>query len=682
MLKRSLFVARVELRCPNPRIERAALSIATRRENHHGSDGRNREQKHHEEMNDAQKKASSNVLPAIQFPPSTSLQILAGPGTGKTRVLTSRIAELIRKHSLPPSSICAVTFTRKAAMEMRNRLHHDLGPDIVNQIAIGTFHGICRRFLQDYGSAIGVSPDFLIWDEEECEIIIWCIIQKYKPGIKRESAAQFRQIIAIAKSVPSQSLEETLYELSPNNTHGWILKLFHDYSNVLKASSALDFEDLLNRGLEVIRTVPWAQGIARLQHLLVDEFQDTSSIQSQMIQQLYKATKGRVSVVGDPDQSIYGWRNADVTNFDQMRKELPDTHIINLEENYRSTASILAVALAIISQDSNRPPKSLFTSRSPAGPKPMLKQFVDTAEEGEFIAKEIQRIVRSSNGVLGYGQCAILLRDNYLSKELREALKEAQVPFRILPELSRYDRSEIKTLLAYIRLGLNSAYTPLLVRILEGPHKLESKTIAKLVERAIQDGVTLYDLIEGICDTKVSDLTPPVRTEIEDCVRLIKHMQTLVAQGASPEDFIQYIINTIDYETYLDDTSGKLAAWRKDNVQSFLKLAQDFYQRKSDVYIPPIQGFLNQLSELSKANNADVGKVTILTCHSAKGLEWPVVFIPEGSREELSLTVSDFVNDVEPTLFQSEPPRLGEQELKLFRDILGPRHSPRHQGLV
>lgn len=711
MIKHSSHFARVHSRYQHLCLEPATQTFATRRANHHGAggDGEARQIKHIIGMNNAQRKA-------VQFPPSTSLQILAGPGSGKTRVLTSRIIELVNKHSIHPSSICAVTFTRRAATEMQNRLNRDLGSDAASQILLGTFHRVCNRYLRDHGAAIKLSPDFLIWDEEECETLIYYILERYKPGVKRKVAEQLKQIISAAKSVLGRSPEDILKEQTRKAENKLFLDVYRDYSSVLATSNAFDFDDLLNKGLEVVQTVPWASGISKLQHLLVDEYQDTSSVQFQLIRELYKATKGHVSVVGDPDQSIYGWRNAGLTSLDQIEKDLPNTRVLYLEENYRSTASILATSLAIISQDPTRPNKSLFTSRGPAGPKPVLKKFSDSTAESIFIAGEIQRIVDSSNGVLGYGQCAILVRDNYVSDELIEALKAGSIPYRILPDLSRFERPEIKTLLAYIRLGLNSANTPLLVRVLEGPHKIDKEDIAKLVERSIKGKIPMFDLLEGICTKSTTDLNR-IKTQLEQCVGLIKHMKILLDQGAPPADFIKHIIDTIDYEGYLDSTAGKLATWRKNNVQSFLKFARNFYQPKSDIYIPPIQGFLNLLNELSKANNADVGKVTILTCHSSKGLEWPVVFIPEvvdgvhphhmtedidearrllyvactraqcllylthsgrkmigrgAGKEKLNLTISDFVNDVEPTLFQSEPPHLGEQELKLFQDIIGP----------
>ncbi|KAG8772308.1 hypothetical protein FRC12_003133, partial [Ceratobasidium sp. 428] len=325
---------------------------------------------------------------AVTFPPNTSLQILAGPGTGKTRVLTSRVVELIRKHNLPPSSIHAVTFTRKAASEMRDRLERHLEGGITEQIGVGTFHSICTRYLKEYGTYMNLPQDFLIWDEDQCDLLVWYLAQRYKPDINSKAAAQINRNLASAKAFPGDFPREVFLARCSWDTRDWMGNLFDDYQNTLKTSNALDFEDLQRTCLALFDKVPWIKRLSDLHHVLVDEFQDTSSRQYLLIEKLFRASKGCVTVVGDPDQSLYAWRNADPMNWKKMQRDLPGTHEILLEENYRSTASILAASHAIIKQDPNRPEKSLYTSHTPRGPKPLLKSFWNTAEESEFIASE------------------------------------------------------------------------------------------------------------------------------------------------------------------------------------------------------------------------------------------------------------------------------------------------------
>ncbi|CAE6468207.1 unnamed protein product [Rhizoctonia solani] len=274
---------------------------------------------------------------AVKFSPHSSLQILAGPGTGKTRVLTSRVAELVLGHSYSPSSICAVTFTRKASREMKKRLNGYLGKGLTEELKLGTFHSVCANYLRTYGIMVHVGPNFLIWDEEECSLLIRYIVESaHKEFAKDFPSAAIYEMFSTAKERakvnPRKGIKTILQEGLKHMMKGeyidsindnplykpeLILEIFSSYSRVLRESNALDFTDLLTKGLDLFLTAPWAREVGRLKHVLVDEFQDTSSLQYLLVKQLFKTTGGSISVVGDPDQSIYGWRGAGVSIYNE-----------------------------------------------------------------------------------------------------------------------------------------------------------------------------------------------------------------------------------------------------------------------------------------------------------------------------------------------------------------------------
>ncbi|KDN34896.1 hypothetical protein RSAG8_12036, partial [Rhizoctonia solani AG-8 WAC10335] len=674
---------------------------------------------------------------AVEFPPKSSLQILAGPGTGKTRVLTSRVAELVLGHSYTPSSICAVTFTRKAAREMKSRLHGYLGAGSTEELKLGTFHSVCANYLRTYGPMVHVGPKFLIWDEEECTLLIKYIAESLHKGFVKNFPANdiyemFSTVKERAKADPEngtkkiieEELEYMMMGEYTSSTHDnplydseLMLQLFTAYSRVLRDCNALDFTDLLSKGLDLFRAVPWAREVARLKHVLVDEFQDTSSLQYLIVKELFKATEGSISVVGDPDQSIYGWRGADNTVFKQLKRDLPQTKEIYLEENYRSTASNIAAAINIISQDKTRPIKTLFTSRTPNGPKPLKKGFPITIEEETFIVKAINHLIVKSDGLINYGDCAILFRGNFSANAYSRRLREAGIPNRQLPEQTLNDRPEVKDLLAFLRLAINDAHTPMLMRAMEGPLRTKEKVITDLVGRSIAHGITLFDTLERLESGLDHDTSPSSKAAATLLIQVLRHLRNLMQDGAGPVELIHYIIEATDYHQYLMNKFRNDYFWRDKSVQQTLQYARNFkgsYSKESS--ISSVVAFFNFMRDLSRVNDLNTGKVTLLTCHSAKGLEWPVVFVPEvvdgvyphlrsnsvdeerrllyvaatrakcllyltysekklvgrdDEKMELPRYKSDFIKNMPSSLYQDEAPHLDKTVLTLFRKILG-----------
>ncbi|CAE6483102.1 unnamed protein product [Rhizoctonia solani] len=675
---------------------------------------------------------------AVMFPPNSPLQILAGPGTGKTRVLTSRLANLVLNHSYLPSSICAVTFTRKASKEMKARLYQYLDSNATEDIKLGTFHSVCLNYLRSYGTMVHVEPGFLVWDEDECILVLRHLSEKAgkdltKDFLAKELYEMFSNVKEKVKITPGAAIDSMIKEelkrkREDHNSSAHdspqiqlqsklLLELYYSYSHTLRASNALDFTDLLSKGLDLLQAVPWAREVGRLKHVLVDEFQDTSSLQYLIVKELFKATRGSISVVGDPDQSIYKWRGADDTVFRQMKKDLPKTKEIYLEENYRSTASIITTAIDIISQDETRPPKALFTSYTPHGPKPVKKSLDIKHEEEAYIVEEINRIVTNSAETIDYGDCAILFRDNRSADQFSQVLFKAGIPYRQLPEPSLMEQFEVISLIAFLRLAINDAHTPMVIRALKGPLALDEKAITDLMTRSAGHRITLFDALQRVRGGYDRDTNPSCISASNLLIRILRHLRDFMHQGASPADLLHYIIEATNYHEFLMQNFTKNYSRRARNVQRTIQYAK-LFKGKKELGPMPVRLFLDFMRELSRVDDFNTGKVTLLTCHSAKGLEWPVVFVPSvvdgvyphhksqsisideerrllyvactraqcllyltrsetklinqrGIPVEVQQYESEFTEHLLPETYQNEAPTMDTKALDLFRKILG-----------
>ncbi|KAF8746922.1 UvrD-like helicase C-terminal domain, partial [Rhizoctonia solani] len=498
---------------------------------------------------------------AVTSTPAGALQILAGPGSGKTRVLTCRVANLIIGHEIPAPSICAVTFTNKAAAEMRVRLTRLVGPSETSRLVIGTFHAICANYLRKYGTAIGLATNFSICDSDESKKTISTLLQKYTSEIEsigldlKEPIV--RAMISKAKATgqtPQEMLRIASSVSTQDKIQAAVALIYEEYDAVLRAANALDFDDLLVMGLKVLKAAPRA--IAKLRHVLVDEFQDTNTMQYELMRVLADACGRCVSVVGDPDQSIYGWRSADVTNLSRMRKDFPGTNTIYLEENYHK----------------QRVQKSLFTSHA-HGPTPLLREFGSATEEASFLARELRRVVASSGGMIGYGDCAVLLRFNALSRVIESALQQESVPSRVLGGHKFFERAEVKDLLVYLQLADNPAFTPAFVRAVNVPKRgVGEKSVAEIVSRASSEKTSAFNVIERICDGMAPDIKPPIKRKVSELVRLIRQLRKWASEGVLAADLIRRTVDDTGYEAHLQRTQPDWET-RWENVQELINFA-------------------------------------------------------------------------------------------------------------
>ncbi|CUA67467.1 DNA helicase II / ATP-dependent DNA helicase PcrA [Rhizoctonia solani] len=478
---------------------------------------------HLQNLNEAQYRA-------VTFTPAGALQILAGPD-----------------HGISASSICAVTFTNKAAAEMRIRLTRLIGPGETSQLVIGTFHAICANYLRKYGTAIRLATNFSICDSDESKKTIATLLQKYTPELESASLdlkePVVRAMISKAKATgqtPQEMLRAASSVSTQDKIQAAVAHIYEEYDAVLREANALDFDDLLVMGLKVLKAAPRA--ISKLRHVVVDEFQDTNIIQYQLMRVLADACGGYVSVVGDPDQSIYGWRSADVTNLSRMRK------------------------------DKQRVQKSLFTSHA-RGPTPLLREFESAAVEASFLARELRRVVASSGGMIGYGDCAILLRFNALSRVIEAALQQESVPSRVLGGHKFFERAEVKDVLVYLQLADNPAFTPAFVRAVNVPKRgVGEKSIAEVVARATSEKTSAFNVIERICDGTAPDIKPPIKRKVSELVRLIRQLRKWAAEGILAADLIRRTVDAIGYEAYLRRTQPDWET-RWENVQELVNFA-------------------------------------------------------------------------------------------------------------
>ncbi|CAE7223098.1 unnamed protein product [Rhizoctonia solani] len=497
---------------------------------------------------------------------------------------------MVIEHGIPASSICAVTFTNKAAAEMRIRLTRLIGPAETSQLVIGTFHAICANYLRKYGASIGLATNFSICDSDESKKTIATLLQRHTSEL--ESAGLdlkepvVRSMISKAKATgqtPREMLRVATSVSTQDKLQAAVAHIYEEYDGVLREANALDFDDLLVMGLKVLKAAPRA--IAKLRHVVVDEFQDTNTVQYELMQILADACGGYVSVVGDPDQSIYGWRSAGMPYLSQItislilyprRNEL----IPNAQGFPRPEYDLPGGKLSFHGIDcfqllgyyKQRVQKSLFTSHA-RGPIPLLREFRSATEEASFLARELRRVIASSGGMIGYGDCAVLLRFSALSRVIEAALQQESVPSRVLGGHKFFERAEVKDVLVYLQLADNPAFTPAFVRVVNVPKRgVGEKSVAEVVARATSEKTSAFNVIERICDGTAPDIKPPIKRKVLELVRLIRQLRKWAAEGVLAADLIRRTVDAIGYEAYLQRTQPDWET-RWENVQELVNFA-------------------------------------------------------------------------------------------------------------
>jgi len=562
--------------------------------------------------------------------PGGPLLVLAGAGSGKTRVLTARIAHLIRERGVAPSRIFAVTFTNKAAGEMRARVAALLGAD-PRGLWIGTFHSLSARLLRREAALLGFGPNFTIYDQDDSESFIKRLLEQRGHSPKANPPRAIHAIISGAKN--RMVLPEELGASADGPLERVAAEIYAGLGPALRQANAMDFDDLLLFPLTLFAEHPerLAYWQRRFDHVLVDEFQDTNAAQYRLVKQLAMEHRN-LCVVGDDDQAIYGWRGADVRHMLSFQQDFPGTTLIKLEQNYRSTQVILDAANGIIAENARRLGKTLFTAKQGGEPVTLLTA-ADERDEAEWLAGELSR--RAADGDMAYEGMAILYRTNAQSRPLEEAFRFRGIPYRLVGAVSFYERREVKDVLAYLRLIANPADDEAFARIVNVPRRgIGDASFTPLVRAATQWGKPLLETARAA--ERIPDLRPNVRAALTGVAALIDDLRARHGQ-ADPATALEQVVAAVGYAQYLAD-EGPEGVERLENVQELIAGAAAWAETAEDdgdeageggVATGPtlIERYLTQAALVASADQStgDPTGVTLMTVHMAKGLEWPVV---------------------------------------------------------
>lgn len=558
------------------------------------------------------------------------LLLLAGAGSGKTRVITHRIAHLVRAHGVPGPCVLAVTFTNKAAAEMRQRVRNLLNdPPASESPLVSTFHSFCVRLLRRDGKSLaelrqGFTPSFTIYDDDDQMSLLRSIYRQL--GITDE-AVQYRAALSwISGQKSKKQSPQDAYAAATDQRTSRLAAIFERYEEGLRRSNALDFDDLLHEAVRLLAhdTDLRLRLNRRHEFLMIDEYQDTNHSQYELMR-LLSAEHRNVCVVGDEDQSIYGWRGADIRNILDFEKDFPAARVVRLEENYRSTPQVLEVANVVISANTSRRGKTLRATRG-AGETVTLVGSLDERDEAEFVTTELLSR-RAADETLSLRDIAVLYRTNAQSRSLEEAFRLRAIPYRLVGAVRFYDRREIRDLVSYLKLIANPADDEAFRRAVAVPKRgLGETTIEQLAERARTAGIPLLaaaarpDLQEG--------LRPAARTALHGFAALITRHRERAADSAVDELLLR-LIEDIRFEDVLR-AEGKEGLDRLDNVRELITgAAETVIDEGGELGLTPLDHFLQRAMLVTDFDrqSADADAVTLMTLHNAKGLEFPLVFI-------------------------------------------------------
>lgn len=543
--------------------------------------------------------------------------VLAGPGSGKTRVLTHRVAYLIGQMGVRPYHVLAVTFTNKAAREMGGRVEHLLGEQS-RGVSMGTFHSICARILRRETEHLPFDSNFVIFDADDQEKLVKTVLRdldldekKYRPRGVHGSISNAKNELILPDDYPVQTYRDEV-----------VKRVYARYQQMLLVNNALDFDDLLLWTAILLEQNPTVREkfARRYEHVLVDEFQDTNMAQYSLLKHLSSFHRN-IFAVGDVDQAIYKWRGADYRNVLRFEKDFPETQVVLLEQNYRSTQGILDVAMAVIDRHPHRKPKKLFTERGP-GRKVIFHECYDDREEAAFVVDTITGLVARKQAEPG--DFAIMYRTNAQSRILEEAFLHANLPYRLVGAQRFYGRREIKDVIAYLRLAHNPHDEISLIRVINVPARgIGDKTLQTLRIEAQKAGLPLGDVLLDLVREDSPYRQAFSGRFLNALVRFSSQLVSWMtgAQELSPLLLMDRILSDVDYRNYIDDATEE-GRDRWDNVMELRRLAAEYQDRT-------LAEFLEEVALVSDQDTVEInaGVPTLLTLHAAKGLEFSNVFL-------------------------------------------------------
>jgi DNA helicase-2/ATP-dependent DNA helicase PcrA len=581
------------------------------------------------------------------------LLVFAGAGSGKTRVITFRIANLVATHGVPPYRILAVTFTNKAAGEMRERLDGLLGHDLARDLWVGTFHATCAKLLRKHHEAVGFSRSFVIYDDADQRALMDRIVKERDVDTDELPA---RTVLARIHAWKQEAIPP---EDVPRNTRrdDLIVSLYEEYEKRLRAADACDFDDLLLHVLRLVeleepstrehggaRTLAGAAIRAQFRYVLVDEFQDTNAVQYRLVRALVRAT-GNLAVVGDDDQSIYRWRGADVRNIRGFAKDFPGAHVVKLEQNYRSTSRIVRAALAVIAKGRERVPKELWTAND-AGEPIELRSTIDERDEAQQVAAYVD--ARQAEGV-SRKDMAVLYRTHAQSRVLEEALRARRIPYKIVGGLRFFDRAEVKDLLAYLRLCANPKSDVDLARIVNVPARgIGATTVDRVQQAARTHGLSALQAMREVARGKIeAGVAAAARKRLLGFLSIVDELAHAAEAGHPPSELAELALERSGYADHLREDRSDEAEARLQNLGELVGSIREYEaMAQAAGEVASIAGFLERTAlvttgdeqkgqdPLARGGAQPDDVLTLMSVHAAKGLEFREVMIT-GLEEDL-----------------------------------------------
>lgn len=546
------------------------------------------------------------------------LLIMAGAGSGKTRVLTHRIAYLLDEKDVSPYNILAITFTNKAAKEMKARVEQLVGEE-AQVIWMSTFHSMCVRILRRDADRIGIERNFTIIDPTDQKSVIKDVLKNENIDSKRFEPRMFIGAISNLKNelkTPEDAQKEA------NDYHSqMVATVYKGYQRQLSRNEALDFDDLIMTTINLFERVPEALEYYqnKFQYIHVDEYQDTNKAQYTLIKLLANKFKN-LCVVGDSDQSIYGWRGADIQNILSFEEDYPDAKTIFLEQNYRSTKTILNAANEVIKNNTERKPKGLWTANT-GGDKINYYEATTERDEAEYVVREIMKHQRNGKK---YSDMAILYRTNAQSRVLEETFMKSNIPYTMVGGQKFYDRKEIKDLLSYLRVIANSNDDISLQRIINVPKRgVGPSSVEKIQTYAVQNNISMFDALGEV------DFIGLSKKVTQECIAFYEMIQNLIKEQEFLEisEIVEEVLVKSGYRDMLDREQTLESRSRLENLDEFMSVPKD-YEENTSLEEQSLINFLTDLSLVADIDEADTESgVTLMTMHSAKGLEFPIVFI-------------------------------------------------------
>ena len=540
------------------------------------------------------------------------LLIIAGAGSGKTRVLTHRIAHLIQERGASPFEILAITFTNKAANEMKTRVGALVGP-VAEKMWVSTFHSACVRMLRRDGERLGFPSSFTIYDQADAVRLTGYVLRDLNLDSKKFPPRSVHATISAAKNDNVGPVEYA--ETAASIFERKIAEVYTDYQARLVKAGAMDFDDLLRNTVELFRKNPDVlhHYQRRFRHVLVDEYQDTNQVQNALVTMLAQDHR-QICVVGDGDQSIYKFRGADIRNILEFETTFPDATVVLLEQNYRSSQTILDAANAVIENNDGRKPKELWTEQG-AGEK-ILRYFADDEiDEAQWVAHELARIHEGGNH--RWGDMAVFYRTNAQSRALEEYLVRVNIPYKVVGGTRFYDRREIKDALAYLKAVVNPVDEVAIKRVINNPKRgVGDSSVAKLDQWAAMQGVPFIDALRNYDEAGIGGRAPKGIDEFLDIIDRASD----ASSGVSPADLLRQLLDRSGYMAELEEERSIEAEGRLENLAELIGSAEEWESAEE---------FLEQVSLVADTDSLDddESSVVLMTLHSAKGLEYPVVFL-------------------------------------------------------